>query len=160
MKARLLFTEDCNRKCKGCCNRNWNGEPAKEVSYEELISFDEIYITGGEPMLHVEELKDLVLRLKKSDKKVFLYTALPCPYPDFIRILREIDGCTLTIRSKADYKLFKAFELDQIYMPRKTLRLNVFPKIKFKSDVWDVRPKVWIDNAPLPSGEVFVKLKK
>ena len=22
-KARLLFTDDCNRFCKGCCNRNW-----------------------------------------------------------------------------------------------------------------------------------------
>lgn len=22
-KARLLFTNDCNRNCKGCCNKNW-----------------------------------------------------------------------------------------------------------------------------------------
>lgn len=35
-KARLLFTNECNRNCKGCCNKNWNGEPAKEISFYVL----------------------------------------------------------------------------------------------------------------------------
>lgn len=162
-KARLIFTNDCNRNCKGCCNKNWTGELPKEIDFIELVNdFDKIYITGGEPMLYVSKLKDLINRLKRYEKKVYLYTALPYPYSDFLRILEIVDGCTLTLHSRDDYKNFKAFELDKLdyfQYKNKSLRLNVFPKIKINSDIWDVRPKVWIKDAPLPEGEIMVKLK-
>lgn len=158
MKARLLFTNDCNKNCKGCCNKNWKGDKPKDVSFKELLEFEKIYITGGEPMLYIEKLKDLINRLKRYDKKVYLYTALPYPLIDFKTILQMVDGCTLTIHTVQDYKLFKALELHKIDYPHKSLRLNVFPKIKITSDVWDVRYKVWVKDAPLPDGEVFVSL--
>ena len=158
MSARLLFTNDCNRNCKGCCNKNWIGDKPKEISFSELLEFEEIYITGGEPMLYVEKLKDLINRLKRYNKKVYLDTALPYPLIDFKTILQMVDGCTLTLHSIQDYKNFKAFELDKIDYPNKSLRLNVFPKIKMTSSVWDIRPKVWIKDAPLPNGEVLVSL--
>jgi organic radical activating enzyme len=158
-KARLLFTNACHRNCKGCCNKNWTGEPAKLITFEQLLDFDEIYITGGEPMLYIEELKNLINILKKSNKTVFLYTALPHPYSDFIEILNMVDGLTLTLHDIADYKLFQAYDLNKLVPNNKQLRLNVFPKIKINSDVWDVRPKIWIKDAPLPDGEEFVKLK-
>jgi len=44
MKARLLFTNDCTRNCKGCCNKNWTGDKPKEISFLELLEFEEIYI--------------------------------------------------------------------------------------------------------------------
>ncbi len=47
-KARLLFTNDCNRNCKGCCNKNWTGDPAQLITINELEDYDKIYITGGE----------------------------------------------------------------------------------------------------------------
>jgi len=109
-------------------------------------------------MLYVKRLKDLINKLKRYNKKVYLYTALPYPLVDFKTILKMVDGCTLTLHSIQDYKNFKAFELDKIYYSNKSLRLNIFPKIKILSDVWDIRPKVWIKDAPLPSGEVLVSL--
>lgn len=160
MKARLLFTNVCNRNCKGCCNKNWNGEPAKEISFDELLEFDVIYITGGEPMLYVSKLTSLIHELKKHNKKVYLYTALPYPYSDFISIISMCDGITLTLHSIKDYTLFKALEYDRINVNNKSLRLNIFPKIKMYSDIWDIRPKVWIKDAPLLEGEILVKLKQ
>ena len=158
MKARLLFTSDCFRNCKGCCNKNWTGIPVKKITFDELLKFDEINITGGEPMMYVEKLKELISRLKKHDKKVYLYTSLPYPYQDFIDILKSIDGCSLTLHTVQDYKNFTAFDLNKINFPKKSLRLNVFPKIKITSEVWEVRPKVWIKDCPLPEDEIFVEL--
>lgn len=158
-KARLLFTDTCNRNCRGCCNRNWKGEPAKEITFDELLEFDEIYITGGEPMLFVSDLKELITNLKKHDKKVFVYTANPYPYNEFLNIMLMTDGLTLTLHNWNDVKTFKALELDKINIPNRDLRLNVFPKVTIKNDNWDVRPKKWIVDAPLPDGEEFVRLK-
>ena len=158
MKARLLFTNNCNRDCKGCCNKNWTGEPAKLITFDQLLTYDSIYITGGEPMLYVNELIELIVKLKSHSKKVYLYTALPHPYQSFMDVLRMVDGLTLTLHTTADYKLFKAYGLDKLPYNDKDLRLNVFPKIKINSDIWDVRPKVWIKDAPLPDGEEFVRI--
>lgn len=158
-KARLLFTEICNRNCAGCCNKNWTGAQPKEITFEELLEFDEINITGGEPMLYPDELIELITKLKFHKKTIFLYTALPLPLHSFYHIIAIIDGVSLTLHNWKDYRIFKYFNLDKIQAPGKQLRLNTFPKIKFKSTIWDVRPKHWIKDCPLPAGEILVKLK-
>jgi organic radical activating enzyme len=158
-KARLLFTEDCNRRCKGCCNRNWKGEPAVEKTIEELREYDEIYITGGEPMLYVDALNYLIGRLRTATNKIFLYTAMPYPQHEFIPLMIGLDGCTVTLHNYADRQKFIDNFYNRTMFAGKSMRLNVFPKGKFDvDDSWDVRPKVWITDAPLPEGEEFVKL--
>lgn len=54
MRARVIVTMKCNRKCKGCCNEHL-GE-INRVDFEDLFKYDEICITGGEPMLMSERV--------------------------------------------------------------------------------------------------------
>jgi organic radical activating enzyme len=160
-KARLLFTSDCNRHCRGCCNRNWKGEHPKLISVKDAKGYDEIFITGGEPMLYPEQLEDLILNLKENNKisKIYLYTALPYPKEKFLDILNLIDGCTVTIHNYDDRRKFILNGYDKMEFTGKKMRLNVFPRGKFEvSKSWDFRPKVWIKDSPLPQGEEFVKL--
>jgi pyruvate-formate lyase-activating enzyme len=160
-KARLLFTNDCNRYCKGCCNRNWKGEPPRLVSVEDAKGYDEIFITGGEPMLYPEQLKELILNLKENNNisKIFLYTALPYPKEKFLEILDLIDGCTVTLHNFEDRRKFIENEYDIMEFPDKAMKLNVFPRGNFKvSKSWNFRPKIWIKDAPLPEGEDFIRL--
>lgn len=62
MKARVIVTMKCNRKCKGCCNEHL-GE-INRVAFEDLFKYDEISITGGEPMLMSERVVEMVHRLR------------------------------------------------------------------------------------------------
>lgn len=48
--ARVIVTFGCNRKCPGCCNSQLP-EYRTIHSDEELMKYQEIVITGGEPML-------------------------------------------------------------------------------------------------------------
>jgi len=161
-KARLLFTNDCNRRCKGCCNKNWTGEPAIPKTIEELHEYDEIYITGGEPMLYPDVLKVLIKILRTETNKIFLYTASPYPKKDFMKIMETLDGCTITLHSYADRKKFMENLYHMTPFPKKSMRLNAFAgqQMPFRNgSKWDFRPKVWITDAPLPEGEEFICIK-
>lgn len=48
--ARVIVTLKCNRNCPGCCNMNLP-EYREVHTDEELLDYEEIVITGGEPML-------------------------------------------------------------------------------------------------------------
>ena len=157
-KLRILFTPDCNRRCKGCCNRNWTGEPPVEMSVEQIRAYDEIYITGGEPMLYPKELLEFIKGVRTDTNKVFLYTAKPFPKADFLNIVKHLDGVTLTLHSYADRKAF----MDAMYhitpFPKKSMRLNAFKGqvMPFRNGSgWKYRQMTWITDAPLPDGEVF-----
>ena len=161
-KVRLLFTNDCNRRCAGCCNRNWTGEPAVEMSIAELREYDEIYITGGEPMLYPKELKKLITELRTKDNKIFLYTALPYPKKTFMALVKILDGASVTLHSYADRRKFMNELYHMIPFPKKSMRLNAFAgqKMPFRNgSKWKYRQMTWIIDAPLPDGEVFAKLK-
>lgn len=163
LKARLLFTNDCNRACKGCCNKNWIGEPPRLITKKNLAGYDKIFITGGEPMLYPEQLLQLIKDIKEYNNtaEIFLYTALPKPLYKFLEIIKLIDGCTITLHNYKDRDYFIESGLNMMEFPNKNMRLNAFTRGKLElSDSWDYRPKKWIKNAPLPEGEDFVKLEE
>ncbi len=71
-----------------------------------------------------------------------------------------IDGCTITIHNWKDRDMFRDAGYDKMHFQGKDMRLNVFTRGEFPvNDVWDFRPKKWIKDAPLPSGEDFVRLE-
>jgi len=161
-KVRLLFTNDCNRRCKGCCNKNWTGEPPVEMSIEEVRSFDEIYITGGEPMLYPEALLVLIKMLRTDSNKIFLYTAMPYPRNLFISVMQELDGASITLHDDRDVQRFVLSNYHKTSFNNKSMRVNDFTKtdIPFSTHTnYDYREMTWITDAPLPEGEVFAKLK-
>jgi len=155
------MTNDCNRRCKGCCNRNWTGEPPVGMTLDELREFDEIYITGGEPMLYPEVIKGFIKKLRTDTNKIFLYTAKPFPKKDFMAIMKTIDGASVTLHSYADRKAFMDANYHITPFPKKSMRLNAFvgQQMPFRNGSnWQYRQMTWITDAPLPEGEVFAKL--
>jgi organic radical activating enzyme len=162
-KLRLLFTEKCNKKCEGCCNKDWNIEDLPICnSYSD---YEEILITGGEPMLFVDELLLLIknIREKSLYSKIYLYTAYVA---ELEKVLPYIDGVTITLHEQNDYLEFKNF-LDRnipslYYWRHKSLRLHIFKGIEFKyiTELFKVKSNIeWIKNCPLPQDEIFMRVK-
>lgn len=75
--ARVIVTFRCNRKCPGCCNLNLP-EYRKVHTDEELMEYQEIVITGGEPMLIPGKTLEFINRMwdKGYRGKMYLYTSL------------------------------------------------------------------------------------
>lgn len=169
-KLRLLFTKDCNRSCPGYCNKDWNLDALKQVKH---FNYDEILITGGEPLLYPKKLIGYIQAIRAISKaKIYIYTALTVQNRTFkpiYDVIKVVDGITLTLHVqmdiqglkhvlysiKYDTKTQKAFE-------NKSLRLNVFKGIDISeldlSD-WVVQDNmVWVENCPLPKDEVFLKI--
>lgn len=48
-KLRLLLFKECHRGCEGCCNKDWDLKSLLKA--DNFLPYDEILLTGGEPML-------------------------------------------------------------------------------------------------------------
>ena len=48
--ARVIVTLVCDRSCPGCCNTN-GLDGIQEVNLERLKDYEEVVLTGGEPLL-------------------------------------------------------------------------------------------------------------
>lgn len=100
MKRIFYFnvTYGCNSKCIFCYSHNTchSGVTHNEISLEEIFEFlekyntssgDRVIINGGEPLLH-SEIETILLRLRKYDCEVLIYTNG--------RLLTEFDFSRLT----------------------------------------------------------------
>ena len=169
-KLRLLFTEKCNRNCEGCCNKDWNLEGLKKVKH---FNYEEILITGGEPLLFSDKLIGLVAGIRVvSDAKIFVYTAMTVSQRTFkpiYDIINVVDGLTLTLHDQQDASNLKhvlySIENDPITKKAfegKSLRLNVFEGIDtfgMNLSDWNVKADIkWIKKCPLPDDEDFRKM--
>jgi hypothetical protein len=177
LKARLVVTMACNRHCYNCCNQEEVFEERQSLkNLDDLLDYDEIMITGGEPMLIADKVLTLIQYLRDKDYKgkVYLYSAyydkewLDEHFPrKFTRILRSIDGFQFTVHNEAtDKEITQLKQLCDHYAlkeenQRLSLRLSIdarlyerydFSNIDFSS--WGVVRKLkWLDNCPLPKGE-------
>lgn len=77
--CRVVLTDKCNLTCDFCCMK----EKAIYYSFKNQTAlwiaaqrYDEIAITGGEPLLELEKLVQFICLIKyfNSDTKVYLYT--------------------------------------------------------------------------------------
>jgi len=65
-KLRLICTYECNRSCKGCCNKQSSFTQdniptlAREKFLHEIDNYKQVIITGGEPCLFLPELHTLI----------------------------------------------------------------------------------------------------
>lgn len=164
-KLRLLITKNCDKNCVGCCNKDWNLDSLPICT--DFSRYDEIILTGGEPLLYPSLVSNLLYQIRKSNQKckLYLYTAKSSPYLSNIINHELIDGVVLTLHNESDVKPF--YSLDHFLIrsglthPKISLRLNVFKGIEVQSSLlWKVkRDMEWIKDCPLPVNEVFMKLK-
>lgn len=181
-KLRLLVTAKCHNKCPMCCNNQFDFE---KIPVVDRLDYDEIGITGGEPLLPgsshlttwlVGGIKATQYAMGLPESKFYLYTA----FFDF-DILRdcsyEFDGICLTPHKKVDVEEFidinakmleqkRNGELNDCFDPDCSLRLNLFADMKallpkdIDLSLWKVKDMEWVKDCPVPDGEDFRRIKE
>ena len=73
-KLRLLVTAKCHNKCPMCCNNQFN---FKKIPVVDRLDYDEISITGGEPLL--PDCCGKTMWLAQGFKIVFRTLGIPAP---------------------------------------------------------------------------------
>lgn len=167
-KLRLLLFDDCDRDCAGCCNKQWDLDKVPLV--ESYVGYDEVMITGGEPMLAPMMVITTALSVRRENPtcKILLYTAKSKRAEDILAVLHVLDGLTLTLHEPYDVKNFLRLN-DYLCMMRPvfkgmSFRLNVFKGVHVDPhhmdlSMWVVKDNMeWIENCPLPENETFMRL--
>ncbi len=166
-KLRLVVTDRCHNSCPMCCNNRFD---LSALPIVEHWNYDEIMLTGGEPMLFPNQIYNLIYTLRdqsqylQSEPKLYLYTALPKmgPLYDFIDILDLLDGVVVTPHTKKDAEDFKFANAKILSLKdrfaHKSLRLNIFPEVKpylegIDLSMWQIKEMQWIKDCPVPEGE-------
>lgn len=165
MKLRLLLFKECGRNCFGCCNKTWDLDALPVADkYDDFVGWDEILLTGGEPLLKPEVVVHVANYIRMtSAAKVFVYTA-KTDYKPFVQVMRLVDGMTVTLHEQSDVEKFALLNeiLDYEELEGKSLRLNVFKGVQLTGidlGKWKVKADMeWIENCPLPLNEVFMRL--
>lgn len=170
-KLRLVVTEKCHNKCPMCCNNRFD---LKTIPVVDRFDYDEISITGGEPMLYPDKVADIADTLRKAAKiiganpKIWLYTSKLNPMT-FIMIAKYIDGVCYTPHNDAEVAIFKAINRmllrSEAWIDKEgfSLRLNLFEEQaqalkKENLSLWKVKNMVWIKDCPIPEGEDFRRI--
>ncbi|MDF2499327.1 MAG: 4Fe-4S single cluster domain [Anaerosporomusa subterranea] len=176
-KARLLVTLECPRSCEGCCNDNLKLDKIAILpSIDQLLQYDEVIISGGEPMLIPGKVMEFCQTLRQMEYtgQIYMYSALynHTLREEYVGLLRRtgvgikplLNGLHFTVHNEAgDREINELKQLSkflQIFSD-KQLRLAIdgrlyerfdFSNIEFSA--WDVVRKLqWKDDCPLPSGE-------
>ena len=167
-KLRLILWSDCLRSCPGCCNKDWDVDNLPVC--DSYYGYDEIILTGGEPMLYPKKLCAAIHSIRKVTiapvrVPIYVYTA------DVTNLLLAqvvavmSDGLTVTLHEQSDVADFIKFAsaLDEHSAAKGlSLRVNVFAGVDLDPDAfpsyWKVKDGIeWIDNCPLPKGEVLMR---
>ena len=165
-KLRLVVTAKCHNRCPMCCNNRFD---LNELPKLERLNYEEIMITGGEPMLYSADVINLVISIRGvascigSNPKIYLYTAVP-DAKAVMDTLEYLDGAVVTPHTAKDVeefiKLNEALPADH----GKSLRFNLFPEVAelLPADLdlskWVVKEMRWIKDCPVPDGEDLCRI--
>ena len=171
-KLRLLVTKKCHNDCPKCCNKQYDLDAVPVI---DRFDYDEVCITGGEPMLdfqkviRIAEMFKTVATVLGKEVKVYLYTARITSAQLHVMMTRElIDGICVTPHSNGDINDFKKlnrgllfnFHIDNSFYEDISLRLNLFADVKehLRDEnliLWKIKEMEWLDECPVPEGEDF-----
>lgn len=170
-KARLIVTMNCIRKCSYCCNK-YEGILTKATTLSSLFPlkhYEEILITGGEPLDDPKRTLKIIEVLKALNPAVRLYLYTARYTVEMIHIMDKVDGIQFTLHegaSIADVIGFNKFQAIAGMYPDKSFRLYMHPKVKHripvKPSMWSrVESKPWLTEreCTLPEGEELFILK-
>lgn len=147
----IVFTQGCPLRCKYCHNPDtWKIRDAKyerttEFVMDEIVKYKNFFIngggitiTGGEPLMQPEFVKDLILKCKEEG----IHTALDTSGYIFNEKVREIlnlvDMVLLDIKciDKDEYRELTGVELE--------------PTLKFAEYLSEINKPVWIRHVLVP----------
>ena len=162
-KLRLLITKACPKQCEGCCNKDWKLDELPICT--DYSGYDEILITGGEPMIRNARVKFIIKSIREQNKsvRIYLYSVLPNFHLWRLLHYKLLDGITITLHDQEDVKYFLLFDRNfSLEGTDASLRVNIFKGIKIDTDSlmsnWIVKDDIeWIKDCPLPTDEVFMR---
>lgn len=168
-KARVKVTNICGRKCDGCCNNDPIFRPTEITSLKQVLDYDEILITGGDPALYPQKMYNMLERLIKLYNykgKVYLYTSSVMSNSHLSDIIWLIDGFQHTVHYEAnDFDIMELSRLSNFLVEynskRHSFRLAIDKRLYERYDFgnidlsgWSIiRKLVWQEHCPLPKGE-------
>jgi len=148
--ARVITTFECNRNCPYCSN-NYESLISQGREVEKILSlaekYDEIIVTGGEPMLYPYDTLELIDGFKyvNPEVKVYLYTALYHEIIQSSNLLDLVDGITYTLHENATLKDvydFIVFQDDIHFYRDREKTFRAFINNKLSKSV-EIDPQVW-----------------
>lgn len=170
MKARVMVTTACNRHCENCCNEQDEFSQVEVLDcIYSLLKYDEVIITGGEPMLISSEVALFIHELRRElgyAGKIYIYTALYNKglFAEYRDLFKYINGLHYTIHHEATDQEVMELKLLSEMLPRKSdlsFRLSIdsrlFERYDFSNidfSAWSVIRKMkWQANCKLPDNE-------
>lgn len=175
-KLRLLVTTECPDKCPMCYNNSWDFSSLPVV---DRWNYEEIMITGGEPLIHTNKVAGLIGSIQGISEvymdipKVYVYTSTAAW--DRVRTISGYaDGIVLTPYSQGGIDKFvelnnmmqEVKETKSDFIKGKSLRLDLFADMKLLLpehiglSLWNVKEMEWLENCPLPQGGDFRRIKE
>ena len=151
--ARVIITFGCDRACEYCVNKYAYiiNQAVRIKDLNQLIGFDEIVITGGEPLLYIERTRNILMNLEYGmvpNVKKYLYTAIF--NPNMHMIIDYLDGITYTVHTDhdEDQLAFDNFEDFIRIHNNKSYRLAISPTLEnaflFYPFLWkEIKIKDW-----------------
>jgi len=114
-RALVSLHHECNRGCEGCADtlERTQDERTSLFYMEDLAGFEEIIVTGGEPLLRPVEvqnwLDDYNMLAQRKHQRVYLFTSTSRPHLYDLVHFRWIDGLTFTVHKNPSGEDIEAF---------------------------------------------------
>ena len=137
--ALVLFTPGCNLRCKYCHNpqliknqklSKWDIEEIMEEVESNMDFIDAIVLSGGEPLLHLDDIKKFIKQAKENDLLVKLDTNGLHP-KHTKKIIQDLDYVAMDIKAPLDkyYKISDVYPNDTPKLITETINLIMDNKI-------------------------------
>lgn len=114
MTIHLVVTEQCDRDCKYCCNKEYDIGEIPHVTEQEMREAKHLFLTGGEPFTYSNpcNLAKKYRRLYPNIEMIVVYANVAELYRYLVEggKIHDIDGINMSIKNKADYEAFKRIE--------------------------------------------------
>jgi organic radical activating enzyme len=169
--ARVITTFECGRACVYCCNK-YETLISKAIEIHDIgqaSGYDQVLLTGGEPMLYPAKIIGYCMRLRECGFKGKIYMYSAKFVPAMWDVIPHLDGIHFTLHT-ASWQDRNEFNMLQVLVGSnqdKSFRLYISPSITqaitIYPNLWKrVEVKPWIPEGqcPLPEGETLFSLKE
>jgi len=146
--ARVILTFECRRRCDYCCNKYkriiGGAQPISRPT--DIGEYDEVCLTGGEPMLIMPASVICWAKWLKriGVSNVYVYMSAYSNLAALTELLNYVDGIHYTLHEKSTLEDLWRFHEFQLIVARrytgKSFRLFIHPN--FPSPV-TIEPKAW-----------------
>ena len=164
---RLIITEQCDRECEGCCNKQFDVKSLPKC--ESFDDYDQIILTGGEPLLNPSRVIEIMneIRIANPLAYIIVYTAKTDDHRGLAFVAKHADAMTVTLHEHMDAVQLMSFAISLPHLFDGSFRMNVFKSVKlmdqtytaFEEIGWKVKKDIeWIEDCPLPENETLMRL--